>query len=131
VLANAIEIMVTNRDECVDIKSPASNILVENIYCNWSGGSALGSLGANVALSNILYRNVYTWKSNQMMMIKSNGGSGYVKNVVFDNFIGFSNAYSLNVDQYWSSMKPVGGNGVALSNITFSVGSPPFYLALQ
>lgn len=28
-------------------QSPASYILVENIYCNWSGGSAIGSLGAD------------------------------------------------------------------------------------
>lgn len=55
-----------------------------------------------------------------MMMIKSNGGSGYVEDVVFENFIGHGNAYSLDVDQYWSSMTAVAGNGVQLSNITFN-----------
>lgn len=35
-----------------------------------------------------MYTNVYTWASNQMMMIKSNGGSGTLSNVVFENFIG-------------------------------------------
>ncbi len=54
------------------------------------------------------------------MMIKSNGGSGSVSNVVFENFIGHSNAYSLDVDQYWSSMSTVDGDGVSLSNMTFS-----------
>jgi len=102
-------------------QSPASNILVENIYCNWSGGCAIGSLGANTAISNVVYRNVYTWASNQMMMIKSNGGSGYLENVVFENFIGHGNAYSLDIDQYWASMKAVAGDGVALTNITFNV----------
>ena len=52
-------------------------------------------------------------------MIKSNGGDGYVKNIVFENFIGHKNAYSLNVDQYWASMDPIAGNGVALSGLTF------------
>ena len=113
------DVMVTNKDECVTVKSPSKNILVENIYCNDSGGSAFGSLGADTAISNIVYRNVYTVHSNQMLMIKSNGGSGYVENVLFENFIGHGNAYSLDVDQYWSSMSTLAGPGVALSNMTF------------
>lgn len=111
--------MVTNKDECVTVKSPSKNILIENIYCNSSGGCALGSLGAGTAISQVIYRNVYTWSSNQMMMIKSNGGSGYVEDVVFENFIGHGNAYSLDIDQYWSSMDAATGSGVQLSNITF------------
>ncbi|KAK0206568.1 RGase B [Desarmillaria ectypa] len=114
------DVMVTNKDECVTVKSPAQNILVENIYCNWSGGCAIGSLGSDTDISDVIYRNIYTIKSNQMMMIKSNGGSGSVSNAVFENFIGHSNAYSLDVDQYWSSMSTVDGDGVSLSNMTFS-----------
>ncbi|KAJ4308954.1 hypothetical protein N0V94_009145 [Neodidymelliopsis sp. IMI 364377] len=112
------DVMVTNKDECVTVKSPSSNLLVENIYCNWSGGCGMGSLGADTAISKILYRNVYTWKSNQMMMIKAHGGSGYVEDVVFENFSGHGNAYAFNIDQYWTSMSAIAGNGVALSNIT-------------
>ena len=131
------DIMVTNKDECVTVKvslsfdsllpwrlivkqSPAHNVLVENIYCNWSGGCAFGSLGANTDIANIAYRNVYTWSSNQMLMIKSNGGSGTVNNASFANFIGHGNAYSLDIDQYWSSMDPVAGNGVKLTDISFT-----------
>jgi rhamnogalacturonan hydrolase len=115
--------MVTNKDECVTIKSPAHNVLVENIYCNWSGGSAFGSLGDNVNISHIHYRNVYTVHSNQMMMIKSRGGSGFVSDVMFENFIGHSNAYSLNINSNWSSMKQHSGPGVALKTITFKVNA--------
>ena len=57
---------------------------------------------------------------NEMMMIKSNGGSGTVSNVVMENFIGHRNAYSLDIDQYWSSMDPSPGDGVQLSGITIS-----------
>ncbi|KAL9054766.1 MAG: hypothetical protein Q9162_003964 [Coniocarpon cinnabarinum] len=102
-----------------DIMSPSKGILIENIYCNWSGGCALGSLGADTAISNIRYSKVYTWSSNQMMMIKSNGGSGSVTNATFENFIGHGNAYSLDIDQYWSSMDAVAGNGVKLTDIDF------------
>ncbi|EPQ52649.1 Rhamnogalacturonase A [Gloeophyllum trabeum ATCC 11539] len=114
------DVEVTNKDECVTVKSPASHILVEDIYCNWSGGCAIGSLGTGTNISNVQYRNVYTWSSNQMMMIKSNGGSGTVQSVTFENFIGHGNAYSLNIDQYWSSESTQDGNGVQLSDITFS-----------
>jgi rhamnogalacturonan hydrolase len=93
---------------------------VENIYCNWSGGCAMGSLGSDTAISDITYKNVYTWTSNQMYMIKSNGGSGTVSNVVLENFIGHGNAYSLDIDQYWSSMSAVSGDGVQLNNIVIS-----------
>lgn len=50
-------------------------------------------------------------------MIKSNGGSGTVSNVVLENFIGHKNAYSLDIEQYWTSMSTLAGNGVQLSNI--------------
>lgn len=52
------------------------------------------SLGVNVSVSDIHYRNIYTWKSNQMMMIKSRGGSGSVTNVLFESFIGKPGASS-------------------------------------
>lgn len=45
------DVEVTNKDECVTVKSPANHILVENIYCNWSGGCAMGSLGLNTGKS--------------------------------------------------------------------------------
>jgi rhamnogalacturonan hydrolase len=113
--------MVTNKDECVDIKNPSHNILVENVYCNWSGGSAFGSLNLNVNISKVHYRNVYTVQSNQMMMIKSNGGNGIVRDVLLENFIGHGNAYSLNIDSKWSPLKVNPGPGVTLRNITFKV----------
>jgi hypothetical protein len=63
-----------------------------------------------------------------MMMIKSNGGSGFMKNVLMQNFIGYSNAYSLDIDQQWSSMKTLAGSGVHLSNITFKVRKAPSFI---
>ena len=55
-----------------------------------------------------------------MYMIKSNGGSGNVANVVLENFIGHGNAYSLDIAQYWSSMSTLEGDGVQLDNIKIS-----------
>ncbi|KAI0745323.1 rhamnogalacturonase [Earliella scabrosa] len=114
------DIEVTNRDECVTVKSPANHILVERIWCNQSGGSAIGSLSDGTAIENVLYRNVYTNGGNQALMIKSNKGSGYVRNVRFENFIARGTAYGLNIDQFWSSQSPGQGAGVQLQNITFA-----------
>jgi rhamnogalacturonan hydrolase len=114
------DIEVTNKDECVTVKSPASYILVESIYCNWSGGCAIGSLGADTDIHHIEYNNVYTQESNQMLMIKSNGGNGSVYSCSFNNFMGHSNAYTLDIDSYWSQETTVAGDGVLLYDLTFA-----------
>ncbi|KIJ54506.1 glycoside hydrolase family 28 protein [Sphaerobolus stellatus SS14] len=114
------DVEVTNRDECVTIKNPASNILVERIWCNQSGGSAIGSLATGTAIQNILYRNIYTNGGNQMFMIKSWGGDGYVSNIQFQNFLSRGTAYGLDINQYWASQTQAPGPGVQLSNITFT-----------
>jgi rhamnogalacturonan hydrolase len=114
------DIEVTNKDECVTIKNPSKYTLVENIYCNWSGGCAMGSLGSGTAISNIEYTNIYTWQSNQMFMIKSNGGDGYITDCSFNNFIGHSNAYALDINEYWTDAALAPGNGVVITDLTFS-----------
>jgi rhamnogalacturonan hydrolase len=83
----------------------------------------LHDLRANVQISDIHhieYNNVYTQNSNQMLMIKSNGGSGSVYSCSFNNFIGHSNAYTLDVNGYWSSISPNPGNGVLFYDMTFN-----------
>ncbi len=40
-------IEVTNRDECISVKTPSQNVLIEEMYCNHSGGMSIGSLNAN------------------------------------------------------------------------------------
>lgn len=71
-------------------------------------------------ISNIEYNYIYTHHSNQMYMIKSNGGSGTVTGLSFNNFMGHSNAYTLDFDTAWSSMSVSDGDGISYSNITFS-----------
>jgi rhamnogalacturonan hydrolase len=114
------DIEVTNKDECVTIKNPSTYTLVEYIYCNWSGGCAMGSLGSDTAISNIEYNYVYTWQSNQMYMIKTNGGSGTVSQCSFNNFIGHENAYVLDINEYWTDAALAPGDGVVLTDITFT-----------
>jgi len=53
-------------------------------------------------------------------MIKSNGGSGTVSTCVFENFIGHGNAYSLDVNGYWTQLVAAAGDGVLFTGLTFS-----------
>lgn len=142
------DIEVSNKDECVTVKDPSSNLLIEQVHCNWSGGCAMGSLSSGIGMSllslpldlaswsligsstnrvvrtldisNIEYNYIYTHHSNQMYMIKSNGGDGTVTGLSFNNFMGHSNAYTLDFDTAWSSMDTADGDGISYSNISFS-----------
>lgn len=114
------DVEVTNKDECVTVKNPSDHLLIEDIYCNSSGGCGMGSLGADTAISHIVYNNIYTYGSNQMLMIKSNGGSGTVSDCQFNNFIGRSNAYSLDINAAWPQASVAAGKGVIYENLSFN-----------
>lgn len=46
---------VTNRDECVSVKSPSHHALIENLVCNQAGsGISIGSLNVSAEISNIV-----------------------------------------------------------------------------
>ncbi|RDW73261.1 pectin lyase-like protein [Coleophoma cylindrospora] len=131
------DVEVTNKDECVTVKNPSNHFLIENIHCNWSGGSCFGSLGLDTDIYKITYSNIYTVSSNNMLMLKSNGGNGSVSDCLFENFIGHGNAYSLYIDAFWTDLALQPGNGVLYTGLTFSnwkgtcaAGNtrPPIYL---
>lgn len=52
-------------------------------------------------------------------MIKSNVGLGTVSNCTFENFIGHSNAYSLNINAYWTQLALQSGDGVLYQDLSF------------
>ncbi|TVY13083.1 putative rhamnogalacturonase A, partial [Lachnellula arida] len=143
-------IEVTNRDECISVKTPSNNILIEEVYCNQSGGMSIGSLtadaGEEAAVSNITMRNIYVYQCTQMLMIKTfpggTGSVGYVKDSLFENFWAYDSTYGLgkppspsknpnneylqptnpspDIDQYWESHTTPDTGAVALSSLTFT-----------
>ncbi|KAG6009227.1 hypothetical protein E4U21_003080 [Claviceps maximensis] len=112
------DVEVSNKDECVTVKSPAKDILVESVHCNWSGGCAMGSLSTDTSISNVVYQNIYTHHSNQLYMFKSRGGSGSVSSVQLNNFIGHTNAYGFDLDTNWLRQTVGAGPGVSYSKIS-------------
>ncbi|KAL2875240.1 hypothetical protein SGCOL_009530 [Colletotrichum sp. CLE4] len=133
------DIEVTNRDECVSVKSPSNHALVENLVCNQAGsGISIGSLNVSASIANIHARNISIIQGNNIAFIKTYpGGSGYVTNVTFENFRSKASLYGLDVNQYWQNTFEPDTGAVALSNLIFrnfsgSVADgakrPPLYL---
>ncbi|KAI0159789.1 rhamnogalacturonase A precursor [Xylariaceae sp. FL1272] len=83
---------VTNGDEYVTVKSPSSNLLIQSIYCNRSGGTASGP-----------------W---------INHGSGYVTGVSWTDVIIHGSSYPLAVNMAWGD--DVGGDGVVIADLEWS-----------
>ncbi|KIM93395.1 glycoside hydrolase family 28 protein [Oidiodendron maius Zn] len=130
---------ITNRDECVSVKSPSNYALVENLVCNQAGsGISIGSLNVSAEISNIYARNISIIQGNNVAFIKTYpGGSGYVTNITFENIRSKASLYGLDVNQYWQNVFTPDTGAVTLSNLTFRniTGSladgalrPPLYL---
>ncbi|KAI9697475.1 MAG: hypothetical protein M1820_007810 [Bogoriella megaspora] len=111
------DVEVTNGDECVTVKSPASNMLIESIYCNLSGGTAIGSLGTGTDISNIYYRNLYMNRADACYL-KTNNGDGTVTDITWDTVIVHGGAYILAVNEAWGSSS--GSTGVQINNLRFT-----------
>lgn len=112
------DVEVTNGDECVTVKSPSHNILVESVHCNISGGCAIGSLGLGTNVSNIMYNNIYERNAGGLY-IKSYGGTGTMSDCTFNNFIVHGSAYTLTNNAYWNHDS--GGIGVQFTNLSYTV----------
>ncbi|KAF5524487.1 putative rhamnogalacturonase A [Colletotrichum aenigma] len=132
-------IEVTNRDECVSVKSPSNHALVENLVCNQAGsGISIGSLNVSASIANIHARNISIIQGNNIAFLKTYpGGSGYVTNITFENFRSKASLYGLDINQYWQNTFEPDTGAVALSNLTFRNFSgsiadgakrPPLYL---
>ncbi|KAF4624554.1 hypothetical protein G7Y89_g13617 [Cudoniella acicularis] len=115
------DIEVTNRDECVSVKSPSHYVLVENLVCNRVGsGVSIGSLNVSAEISNIHARNISVYAASEIAFIKTYpGGSGYVTNVTWENFRSKASLSGMSVNQYWQFVTTPDTGSVFLSNITF------------
>ncbi|KAF4834847.1 Rhamnogalacturonase A [Colletotrichum tropicale] len=133
------DIEVTNRDECVSVKSPSNHALVENLVCNQAGpGISIGSLNVSASIANIHARNISIIPGNDIAFLKTYpGGSGYVTNITFENFRSKASLYGLDINQYWQNTFEPDTGAVALSNLIFRNFSgsiadgakrPPLYL---
>lgn len=98
-------VVVTNGDECVTVKSPTDGFIAENIVCHYTAGCNIGSFGngANTAaVQNVYYKNVTMYNSDAGAQIKTYPNNlGTVKNITYDSFTLSSVDYPIAIDLYW------------------------------
>ncbi|KAJ3202067.1 hypothetical protein HDU82_007624 [Entophlyctis luteolus] len=122
-------VYVENGDECVTVKSPTNGFFAENIVCQYTAGNQIGSFGSSggvAAVENVHYRNVTMIGSQTAAQIKSwPTTSGYVRNILYEDFTVKSTLYVMSVNLFWCDGKdpakycPTATGTLAVSNVTF------------
>ncbi|KAJ3162830.1 hypothetical protein HDU86_003805 [Geranomyces michiganensis] len=99
------DVSVENGDECVTVKSPTTNFKAENIICKATAGCNIGSfgpVGGTAAIDGVYYRNVTMISSSAGVMLKSYPSTtGYVRNIVYEDFTLTDVAYPIDLDMEW------------------------------
>lgn len=110
---------INNGDDCVSFKPNCTNMVVSNLWCNGSHGISVGSLGQYAGetdiVENVFVKNVTMRYAENGARIKvfggspdpdstSGGGSGYVKNITFEDFYVYEVDSPVVIDQcYFTS----------------------------
>ncbi|KIL00164.1 glycoside hydrolase family 28 protein [Paxillus rubicundulus Ve08.2h10] len=109
---------VHNHDDCVSFKPNTTNAVVRNLYCNGSHGISVGSLGQYAGetdiVANIYVKNISMNNAQNGARIKvfggspdpdstAGGGTGYVRNVTFENFYANNVDYPIYINQCYST----------------------------
>ncbi|KAI9648284.1 hypothetical protein NHQ30_002916 [Ciborinia camelliae] len=83
-------------------------------------GHPRGSLNVSAEISNIHARNISVLGGNSVAFIKTYpGGSGYVSNILWENFRSKASLYGININQYWQQTFIPNTGAVTLTNLTF------------
>jgi len=105
-------------DDCVSFKPNSTFITVENLSCTGSHGISVGSLGqyagetdivANVLAKNITMINssngarIKAWGGSNNPNSESGGGTGYVRNITFQDFTMINVDKPVIIDQCYST----------------------------
>jgi galacturan 1,4-alpha-galacturonidase len=108
---------IKNGDDCVSFKPNSTNIVVQGLVCNGSHGISVGSLGQYVLEYDIV-ENVYVYNTSMsdasdgarikiwpgintpfQPSLSGGGGSGYVRNVTYENFENANNDWAIELTQ--------------------------------
>ncbi|KAL9321744.1 hypothetical protein ACSQ67_009797 [Phaseolus vulgaris] len=124
-------IMISNSsigtgDDCISIVSGSQNVRVTDVTCGPGHGISIGSLGAGnskAQVSNVLVnRATITGTTNGVRIKTWQGGSGYAKNIKFENIAMRNVTNPIIVDQnYCDQEKPCKEkvSAVQVSNIVY------------
>nr|XP_043611020.1 polygalacturonase [Erigeron canadensis] len=118
--------IVRTGDDCVSIVDGSRNVIIKKITCGPGHGISIGSLGKNNSddqVSNILVDNAIISNTTNGVRIKSwQGGSGYARNIRFQNIVMHNVTNPIIVDQNYCDRKeecPEQYSAVQMQNVVY------------
>ncbi|KAF5822401.1 putative endo-polygalacturonase [Helianthus annuus] len=118
--------LVKTGDDCVSIVDGSRNIVVRKLTCGPGHGISIGSLGKNNSedkVSNILVDKAIISNTTNGVRIKSwQGGSGYARNIKFQNIVMHNVTNPIIVDQNYCDRKeecPEQKSAVQMQNVVY------------
>lgn len=97
--------VIRTGDDCISISSGSSTINVKDINCGPGHGISIGSLGKNgegAKIDDILVQNItFTETSNGARIKTWQGGSGYARNIRFEDIVVDNVKNPIIIDQYY------------------------------
>uniref|UniRef100_A0ACD5XA32 Uncharacterized protein n=1 Tax=Avena sativa TaxID=4498 RepID=A0ACD5XA32_AVESA len=118
--------LIKTGDDCISIESGTHNLHVSRVVCGPGHGISVGSLGddnSRAEVSRIYIDTVRLYGTTNGARIKTwQGGSGYAKDIVFQNMVMDSVQNPIIIDQnYCDSAKPCKNqtSAVEVSNVVF------------
>ncbi|KIM55125.1 glycoside hydrolase family 28 protein [Scleroderma citrinum Foug A] len=115
---------IYNQDDCIAIKK-GSNILLQGNYCSGGHGISIGSITTGNVVSGVTISGNTITNSQQALRIKTDKSatSGTVTDVVYKgNTADRISNFGVLISQSYPSDLGTPGNGVKISNISFSGG---------
>ncbi|XP_066333294.1 polygalacturonase ADPG2-like [Miscanthus floridulus] len=125
------DVQVTNceiktGDDCLSIESGTHNLHVSQVVCGPGHGISIGSLGddnSRAEVSGITIDSVQLYGTTNGARIKTyQGGSGYAKDITFQNMVMYNVTNPIIIDQnYCDKATPceAQGSAVEISNVVF------------
>eukprot|EP00253_Pinus_taeda_P019022 PITA_19022 len=116
----------TDGDDCISISSGSSTINIKNIKCGPGHGISIGSLGKNgeeAKIDDILVQNITFVETSNGARIKTwQGGSGYARNIIFEDIVVHNVKNPIIIDQYYcDSASPckIQPSAVQIQDVTY------------
>ncbi|WCJ33701.1 Pectin lyase-like superfamily protein [Euphorbia peplus] len=118
--------VIRTGDDCISIVSGSKNVEATDISCGPGHGISIGSLGADhteAQVSNVLVnRATFSGTTNGVRIKTWQGGSGYAKNIIFENILMKNVSNPIVVDQNYCDQDdpcPEQKSAVQVSNIIY------------
>ncbi|KAE8673545.1 Polygalacturonase [Hibiscus syriacus] len=119
--------VIRTGDDCISIVSGSQNVRATGITCGPGHGISIGSLGAGNSsgyVSNVIVNRATLSRTTNGVRIKTwQGGSGYAKNIKFQNIMMHNVSNPIIIDQYYcdhhQSPCPKQVSAVQVSNVVY------------